>query len=278
MAAAAALAACVGMVTGCGNTYRPVLSTVGVVGPAGQPTKYAMAVSSPSLLTPTQQCPLAGQVATNGLLTMVDFSGDTVLVTASLDVNPYFLWLNASGTTGYTLNCDKTLNSFDISTSLISSQVLESTLPPGSNPVSIFTTPLSTYIADPGVSSINQLVSTPPALKQQLPVPAGYSPVYVVGQSSGTRAYALAEAVGGAAGGVTPGGPGEALAIETGPNNISATIPVGSGPVYGVMSVDQRRVFIMNQTDGTVSVINAQNNALDTPSEYDSGGNGAGVG
>jgi DNA-binding beta-propeller fold protein YncE len=264
MAAAAALAACVGMVAGCGNTYRPVLSTIGAVGPAGQPTKYAIAVSSPTLLTPSQQCPLPGQVASNGLLTMVDFSGDTVLVTASLDVNPYFLWLSASGTTGYTLNCDKTLNSFDISTSLISSQVLESTLPPGSNPVSIFTTPLSTYISDPGVGAIDQLVSTPPALKQELPVPAGYSPVYVVGQSAGTRAYALGQAVGGVAG-VTAGGPGVALAIETGPNNISATIPVGSGPVYGVMTVDQRRVFIMNQTDGTVSVINAQNNALDTP-------------
>jgi DNA-binding beta-propeller fold protein YncE len=264
MAAAAVLAAGVGMVAGCGNTYRPVLSTIGVVGPAGQPTKYAIAVSSPSPLTPTQPCPLPGQLTSNGLMTMVDFSGDTVLVTAQLDVNPYFLWLSAQGTTGYTLNCDKTLNTFDISTSLIASQVLESTLPPGSNPVSVFTTSVSTYIADPGVDAINQLVSIPPALKQQLPVPAGYSPIYVVGQSQGSRAYALSQAVGGAPG-VGAGGPGVASAIETGGNTISATIPVGSGPVYGVMTADQRRVFILNQTDGTVSVINSQNNALDTP-------------
>ena len=40
---------------------------------------------------------------------------------------------------------------------------------------------------------------------------------------------------------------------------------MGRGPVYGVMTVDDRRAFILNQTDGTVSVINAQNNALDTP-------------
>jgi DNA-binding beta-propeller fold protein YncE len=250
------------MVAGCGNTYRPVVSTIGLVGPAGQPTKYAIAVSTPT--PPGSPCPLAGEQTSNGLMTMVDFSGDTVLVTAFLDVNPYFLWLGAQGTTGYVLNCDKTLNAFDISTSLISSQVLESTLPPGSNPVSVYTTSSSTYLADPGVGAIDQLVSTPPALKQQLAVPAGYSPIYVVGQSSGSRAYALSQAIGGASG-VTAGGAGVASAIELSGNTISATIPVGSGPVYGVMTVDQRRVFILNQSDGTVTVINAQNNALDTP-------------
>ena len=77
----------VAAIAGCGNTYRPVVTTIGVVGPAGQPTKYAMAISSPS---PTS----------NGLLTMVDFSGDTVLVTATLGVNPYYLALSSSGRPG----------------------------------------------------------------------------------------------------------------------------------------------------------------------------------
>ena len=45
MAAAAVLAACVGAVAGCGNTYRPVVATVGLVGPAGQAQKFAVAVS-----------------------------------------------------------------------------------------------------------------------------------------------------------------------------------------------------------------------------------------
>ena len=262
LAAAAVLAAGVGMIAGCGNTYRPVVSTIGVVGPAGQPTKYAIAVSTPA--PPGQPCPLAGEATSNGLLTMVDFSGDTVLVTATLGVDPYYLALNSSGTTGYTLNCDKTLNSFDISTSLISSQVLESTLLPGANPVSVFASSTSTYIADPGVGSIDQLTSTPPALKQELPVPGGYSPIYVVGQSGAARAYALSQAN-------TPTLCGASLvygcasAIETGANTISVNLPVGRGPVYGVMTVDDHRAFILNQTDGTVSVINVNNNALDTP-------------
>jgi YVTN family beta-propeller protein len=244
MAAAAGLAACVGMVAGCGNTYRPVVATIGVVGPAGQPTKYAIAASSPS---PTS----------DGLMTMVDFSGDTVLDTVSLGVNPYYLLLNPGGNTGFTLNSDKTVTSFDISTSLISSQVLESTLLPGSNPVNLYSTSTNTYVADPGVNAIDQATGIPPALKQELPIASGYSPLYIVGQSGATRAYAISTS--------KTGGPGQVSAIELALNTISTTLPVGRGPVYGVMTADDRRAFILNQTDGTVSVINVPNNALDTP-------------
>ncbi len=243
-AAVAGLAACTGVLAGCGNTYRPVLATIGVVGPAGQPTKYAIAVSSPS---PTS----------NGLMTMVDFSGDTVLVTATMGVNPYYLALSNSGTTGYTLNSDKTVTSFDVSTSLISSNVLESTLPSGTNPVSLLATSSATYISDPGVSAIDQMTGTPAALKEELPIPSGYSPLYLVGVSGAPRLYEIAPA--------TNGGPGQAEAIEVSANTISANLPVGRGPVYGVMTADTRRAFILNHTDGTVSVINAQTNALDTP-------------
>jgi DNA-binding beta-propeller fold protein YncE len=135
--------------------------------------------------------------------------------------------------------------------------VLESTLPTGTNPVSLLATSASTYISDPGVSSIDQMTGTPPALKQLLPVGTGYTPIYVVGLSSAPRAYALAQS--------TVGGTGEALAIETAANTISATLPVGRGPVYGVMTGDTKRAFVLNQTDGTITVINSQTNALDTP-------------
>jgi YVTN family beta-propeller protein len=59
-------------------------------------------------------------------------------------------------------------------------------------------------------------------------------------------------------------GAGQAAAIETNDNTISATLPVGRQPVYGVMTVDQRRVFVMNKGDNTVNVINAVTNQGDT--------------
>ena len=241
---AAALAAGVTALAGCGNTYRPVLASIGVVGPAGQPTKYAVAVSSPS-------------ATANGLMTMVDFSGDTVLVTATMGVNPYYLALDTSGNYGYTLNSDKTVTSFNINPQLISSQVTQSTLPTGTNPVSLFSTGSTTYISDQGVLATDQMTGNPPALQQQLPVPSGFTPVYVVGGKNATRLYSLAQSTSGAA--------GIAQAIETSAgNSISSTITVGRNPVYGVMTVDTRRAFVMNQGDNTVSVINTQTNGLDT--------------
>ncbi len=242
--AAAAVTAGVAALAGCGNTYRPVLASIGVVGPAGQPTKYVVAVSSPS---PTAK----------GLMTMADFSGDTVLVTAQVGVNPYYLALDSTGTFGYTLNSDKTVTSFQLSSQLISSQVTQSTLPSGTNPASLFSTGSSTYVSDQGVNATDQMTGNPPALQQQLPVPVGFTPVYLVGGRNSARLYSLAQSTGSA--------PGIAQAIETGAGNaISSTITVGHSPVYGVVTSDNRRAFVMNQGDNTVSVINTQTNALDT--------------
>jgi YVTN family beta-propeller protein len=242
--AAAALTTGIVILAGCGNNYRPVLATIGVIGPAGQPVKYAIAVSSPS---PTS----------SGLMTMVDFSGDTVLVTTPMGVNPYYLALDTSGSFGYTLNSDKTVSSFNINTSLIASQVTQSTLPTGTNPVSLFSTNNTTYISDQGVPATDQMTGNPPALQQELPVPSGFTPVYVVGGRNATRLYSLAQS--------TSGALGIAQAIETSAGNaISNTITVGRNPIYGVMSVDNRRAFVMNQGDNTVSVINTQTNGLDT--------------
>jgi YVTN family beta-propeller protein len=233
-------------IAGCGNTYRPVVSAINPVGPAAQPQKFAVVISS----TGTALHP------TPGLVTFVDFSGDTILITANIGVNPYYLILNSSGTTGYTLNSDHTLTTFGISTSLIQSQILQTTLLPGANPVSIFPQGNNTYVSDPGLQAVSQFTGQPLNLEQELAIPAGFTPIYVTGNTSAPRAYAITPSTG--------GGLGQVSTIETASNTIDSNpIPVGRGPVYGVMTADNRRAFIMNQTDGTVSVINAQTNQLD---------------
>jgi DNA-binding beta-propeller fold protein YncE len=233
-------------VLGCGNTYRPVVSAINPVGPAAQPQKFAVAIST----TGTTASP------TPGLVTFVDFSGDTILVTAQIGVNPYYLILNSGGTTGYTLNSDHTLTTFDISTALLQSQILQTTLLPGANPVSIFPAGTSTYVSDPGLNSVSQFTGQPLTLQQQLSINPAFSPLYVVGVTAGPRSYVISPRVG--------GGAGQVSTIETASNTIDPNpIPVGQGPVYGVMTADARRAFILNQTDGTVSVINAQTNQLD---------------
>ena len=237
--------------SGCGNTYRPVVTAINPVGPAGQPTKYAVAVSQPT---------------SNGagLLTITDVSGDSILTTTALGRLPYFLNTDAvTGTgnvsNGYTLNSDGTFNTFDISPLLIASQVLSATLDTGGAANSVVSFGTNVYVTQPARSSVAQFqrISTGLTELQELPVTA--NPVYTVGVPGAARVYALSQGA--------PGGVGQATAIETTTtvNTISNTLPVGVSPVYGVMTADGRRAFVMNRGGGTVSIINAQTNQLDTP-------------
>jgi YVTN family beta-propeller protein len=244
---------------GCGNTYRPVVTAINPVGPAAQPTKYAVVISSTGLTTP-------------GLATFVDFSGDTVLITANIGVDPYYLILNSGGTTGYTLNRDKTVTSFDVSTQTLSSTVLETTLLDSNNvlPLSIFPEGAFTYITQPGRNpgdpivtppvgrnSIAEFQSTPLNLRQEFPIDPAFSPVYVAGIANAPRIYAISQA--------NNGGNGQVSTIETTSNTVDKSpIPVGQNPVYGVMTADTRRAFILNQGSNNITVINSQTNQLDT--------------
>lgn len=220
-----------------------MITAINPVGPAAQPQKYAAAVSSNGPGSP-------------GLLTLVDFSGDTVLITAGIGPNPRYFTLDGGGNTGYTLNGDGTLTSFDISNQLLASQVVESTLLAGANAVSLFAQGNGgVYVAETGRNAIGQFsTGSPPALRQELPV--GANAVYVVGFNNAQRLYALTQ---GAAGSV-----GQAAAIDVPSQTITTTVPVGVAPVYGVMTGDTKRAFIMNKGSNTVSVLNAQTNALDT--------------
>lgn len=242
---------------GCGNQYRPVVSAIGPVGPAGQPTKFAVAVSSPS---PTSL----------GLLTIVDFAGDTVLSTPNILSNPSYFALNPNGTQGYTINAEGSLNTFFLSnpTALISSNVVQTTLPVNSAPVSITSlTPASAlstiFIPETATNSIAAINAGTAALYDNVGIRGGSNPVYVVGAAGTPRVYAISQN--------TPGTNGQIDSLETVSTTSlsdSAQIPVGIKPVYGVMTGDDRRAFILNQGSGTVSVINVPSNAPDVSQPF----------
>ena len=63
--------AIVALIAGCGSTYRPVVTPIGPSGPPAQAQSYAIVVSAPSPTTP-------------GIVTVVDFSGDSVLAIAPI--------------------------------------------------------------------------------------------------------------------------------------------------------------------------------------------------
>ena len=239
---------------GCGASYRPVVSAISPVGPAAQPQKYAVVISS--------------NLNSNGLVTLVDFAGDTIVDTTLLGFNPYYFALDTSSSTGYTLNCDGTLNSFAVSAGLIQSQVLQTTLLPNIPGVlppnlpcptaptnSIYTQGGSIYVTELGRNALAQLQGQPAAIKQE--IPTGANTIYTVGTTNSPRAYAIVQ-------GATTASPGHVAAIETTTQTVSATLPVGNNPIYGVMTADSRRAFVLNEGSNSVTVINSQTNALDT--------------
>jgi hypothetical protein len=238
------------LMAGCGQQYRPVVSAINPVGPAGQPTKYAVAVASPSATLP-------------GLVTFVDFSGDTVLSTPSILANPSYFALTNGGTEGFVINRSGVLNDFGTSnpTALLTSNITQTTLPAASGPITLSAvTPLNgagtLFVPETTTSKIAVLSSGSSSLLEEISV--GANPIYVVGADGAPRIYAISQ---------NNGGNGQIAALEAisaSSFSVSSTIPVGVKPVYGVMTSDDKRAFILNQGSGTVSVINVINNAADS--------------
>jgi len=268
---------------GCGNQYRPVITPIQPTGPGSQPSANVVLISQPGFVPQTPPVTAAcagGTYATPSIITVVDFSGDSVEAQANGGNGPLTFSLNASGATVYSPDCDGTLIQAPGTSSLQTKSVQSSTLLPGSVPTNTLVDNGSLYVVEAGLhgptclttNCVAQLTGSPQALKQEIPVAP--SLINLTGMTSAERIYAISQGNSSGAGGqpawgdcATPGAVtvnGEADAIETATNTISARLPLGVCPVYGYMTPDTQRVFIMNRGSGTLTVINAQLNALDT--------------
>ncbi|HZD76811.1 MAG TPA: hypothetical protein VE218_07390 [Acidobacteriaceae bacterium] len=209
--------------------------------------------------------------------------------------------LDSNGNTNVTLDAYPTSAPTVTSTSfgLQTSHVTNSTLTAGANPVGIFvatndifllepysvlspTTPAATDAAlavltlqvPPATAGS---VATAPALQQEISIAP--NPVQFAGTPRSSRIYAISQGQSGATSGTgapvalpinacnTPGAvttPGEVASVETNVNTVDARIPVGICPVFGIMSGDSNRAFILNRGSNDVTVLNVQQNAIDS--------------
>ena len=69
-------------------------------------------------------CPTTAY-ANPGVVTIIDFSGDSIMAQAEIGTGPLTFSLNASGTTAYSLNCDNTMSTVPITTTLQTKNVLQ---------------------------------------------------------------------------------------------------------------------------------------------------------
>jgi YVTN family beta-propeller protein len=296
---------------GCGNQYRPVVTPITPSGPAPQPQAFLVAFSQPSLtqytagaVAPGSLCPAGYTNA--GIVTLIDFSGDSIMAQATVGTGPLTFALDPSGSTAYSVNvtqakdsngnaiqgeCTSTLSTVPISTTLQSNKVQNTTLPStvdssGNHiytiPTNILTTNAGQYAVEPftadlnGAPAIGVLTGSPPSLKLEIPVAPAL--INAIGVSGGQRIYAISQ--GNSSGGNVTWGQcdtpssvstnGEADGIDTATNTVTSQLAVGVCPVYGLMTADGRRAFVLNRGSGTVTVIDSAKNVLDTdsPSQY----------
>lgn len=272
---------------GCGDIYRPIVTSVPPVEPSAQPTKYALVLTcgnNPNASTPTIDQVCASSTVP-GYASMVDFSGDTLYVRLNVGIGPRWeaMAVNNSGSSGilYNTNADGTVTSFSAAYSTLkppeNNTVYSSTLLAGADPSTLLSTTSYLYVAQTGRSSVEVMKTAnganSPAGFLEIPLidarnpSAPQYPVNLVGNPSTQRIYVISYDDN-----LTPpagncpasNSQGTATGIETTTNTPSSNLALGLCPIYGVMSSDNRRVFILNQGSGTVSVIDSQQNQIDT--------------
>jgi YVTN family beta-propeller protein len=211
------------------------------------------------------------------VVTLVDFSGDNVMAQAIIGTGPLTFALDATGSTAYSVNCDGTVSTVPISTSLQSKNVLTTTLPRDASgntlPANMLTTTTGQYVVEQNRTALGALTGSPASLKQEIPVAP--SLVNAIGVPAAQYIYAISQGNGTDGSGVTWGQcdtpssvatNGEVDGIQVSTNTVNSRLPVGICPVYGLMTADSRRAFILNRGSGTVTVIDSAKNALDTDS------------
>lgn len=275
--AAVALLALAGL-AGCGSQYRPVINPINQIGPSPQPLTYVAVFSQPGLIDPSTlpvnapPCP-GTAYPSPGIVTVLDSAGDSVAAQATLGNGPLSFALDPGGASAFSENCDGTISSLTVSGALMTKNVGTSTLLPGSNPINTLALNGSSYVVEQGRNAIAALAGNPPSLKVEI-TNAAPSLINLTGAALSTRIYSISQGNSLGAAGALPWGAcatpsavsvnGEADGIELASNSISSRIPVGVCPVYGITSADSKRAFILNRGSGTITVINAQTNQLDT--------------
>jgi YVTN family beta-propeller protein len=243
------------LVAGCGNNYRPAIIPINASGPAAQPTSYAVAVSAPSATTP-------------GIATVIDYSGDSIIASAAVGISPTSFSLDANGSTGYTLNRDHTLTVFPVSPNLQEKLIQFTTLPPLAQPLNLFSPTAGLWSTDLQGNLLDIFIGNPLAFLNSIPLAP--TPVMVLGSgSTALRYFTLSQNIAAPTGvecnvSPTTQPAGVVTGIELASYSSDPPFQVGKCPVFALESSDGKRLFVLNRGDDTISVINVQNDTLDS--------------
>ncbi len=229
------------LAAGCNDTLRQFITPVPST--SGDPGALSHAIT-----LSTNPLPAGG----NGSDMHIDVSGDSSVGIVPVGVNPIFLGKSSNrvfiinrGDPTATIPIPPSVSSY-IALLPISSAVSTVTLPAtSSGPVAGATSSTGNfYVANRLSNTVDLISGAILAVTATIPLPAGDSnPVMIAGNAANNKIFVVNQ------------GSGNVTEISTIDNTIIKDIPVGSNPIWAVMSTDGLFVFVVNQGDGTVSVI-----------------------
>ena len=225
------------LAAGCNDTLRQFITPVPST--SGDPGTLSHAIT-----LSTNPLPAGG----NGSDMHIDVSGDTSVGIVPLGVNPVFLGKTSNRVfiinSGNPPSVPPSVSSYIAL--LPSTTVSTVTLPAtSSGPVAGATSSTGNfYIANRLSNTVDLISGAILAVTTTIALPAGDSnPVMIAGNAANNKIFVVNQ------------GSGNVTEISTIDNTIIKDIPVGSQPVWAVMSTDGLFVFVVNQGSGTVSVI-----------------------
>jgi YVTN family beta-propeller protein len=213
------------MVSGCGDTFRPVASPL--PGPGGDPQRLSMSAT------------VADNGGNPGTATNVNVSGDSNVGQLTLGRNPVHAGVQVNSRIYVPNRGDNTVSQFNVLLPLTAPVTI--TLPAGSDPVFAHTTESGNmYVAEPGTDKVGVIVGN--VLQAEITV--GINPVALAETPDGRKLY------------VVNNGSNNVSVINTVDRTVSGSpITVGASPVWAVVSSDGALLFVVNQGSSSVSVI-----------------------
>ena len=223
------------LIVGCGQTFRPTI--IPVIKPGGDPTNLGHAVV------------LSTNPAGNGSTMHIDTSGDTNVGIVTVGANPKFL--AKGGSRALVVNGDQTVTLYVALLPTASAITTSGLLPTTSGPVAAGVgVNGNLYIANNMSNDVSVIPVVGTVANAAVPVAPGAGPVSIAGSLSTTGVGATKMYV-------VNNGTGDVTVFSAIDNSIIKMPPIKvvAQPIWAVMSTDTGAVYVVNQGDGTVSVI-----------------------
>lgn len=230
------------LMSGCGDTYRPVANPLpNPNGPDPQNSGVAVVLSNTG-------------AASEGVTTTIDLSGDTNLGQLSLGLNSTYAFSPDNFRVIAANAGDDTLTQYFPVTSPLGSTRSATTLTPGSAPVFIAVANGSAgevaYTANPTRNTLGVIAAGTGVESTEVQLAPTAHPTALVVTPNGLKVYSLNS------------GDNTVTAVSTKDNTITATLSVGAGPVSAVASPDSSFVYVMSKVAGTVAQISTVTDAI----------------